>query len=178
MDILTLKNSLCTVEQCTGTYLLKETGKDAILNKVYLCDIPCDSLIVKMDNIKFDKFFKAQNGWGFNKHCDYLIVTDDKLVFIQMKSKKEIDQTLITECIQKFSSDECTINYADLIFQKMLSKNSFFDKRETHYILLYQGTSIAKTPTTQGVIISNTTPNTFRAIPVANESTISFNRTI
>lgn len=179
MDILTLRNSLCTVNQCTnGTYLLKETDKSATLNKVYLCDIPYDSLIVKMDRIRFDKFLKDRKDWGFNKHSDYLIITNDKLVFIEMKSKKGIDKTLKDECIQKFSSDECIINYADLVFQKMLSKNSFFDKREAHYILLFQGPSIAKTPTVQRVITGNTTPSTFKAISVANESTISFIRII
>jgi len=177
MDILTLKNSLCNVNQCTsGTFLLEETDQSATLRKVSLCDIPCDSLIVKMDKIKFNNFLKDQ--WGFNKHSDYLIITNDKLVFIEMKSKTEVSQKLRDDCQQKFTSDGCTMNYADTIFKLMLSKNSFFVNKEPHYVLLFQSPSIAKTPTAVGTELPNTTPNSFRQISVCNEGTISFYRTI
>lgn len=179
MDVITLKNSLCSVKQhISGLYSFEENGRDATLRKVYMCDIPSGALIIKLDGIKFSKFLIENGSWGFNKHSDYLIITDDKLVFIEMKSKKAVGSDLKKECIQKFSSDECSMNYADLIFQKMLSKNSFFDKREQHYVLLFQAPSIMKTPIKAGAELSNTTPNTFRQIPVANESTISFYRTI
>ena len=179
MDAQTLKNSLCSVEQHNSDlYPFEENGNDATLRKVYMCDIPSEALIIKLDKIKFLKFFKENNGWGFNKHSDYLIVTDDKLVFIEMKSTTSVGPDLKNECIKKFSSDECSMNYADLIFQKMLSKNSFFERREPHYVLLFQALPITKTPTKLGTVTSNTTPDTFRQIPVANESTISFYRTI
>lgn len=175
MDTSTLKNSLCNVIQCnSGNQLFEEKTSAATLRKVYMCDIPFGALIIKLDGIKFSKFIKDNSSWGFNKHSDYLIITNDRLIFIEMKSKKEVGPDLKNECIQKFSSDECTMNYTDLIFQKMLSKNVFFERREHHYVLLFQAPSIAKTPTKAGAKRSNTTPDTFRQIPVANESTISF----
>lgn len=180
MDILTLKNSLCKVAQCNnGAVTLVEKDNNATLRKVVLCDVPFGALIVKMDDIKFSNFLKDRKEWGFNKHSDYLIVTNDKLVFIEMKSKGEVGIGLQKECCQKFASDECTITYSDMIFQKMLSKESFFDKRETHFVLLYQAPPITKTAIRAEIELpSNTSPDRFRPIPVANDATISFFRTI
>lgn len=179
MDIQTLKNSLCTVNQCiSDTYTLKETDRSATLKTVHMCDIPRNSLIVKMDKIKFNNFLKDQKTWGFNKHSDYLIITDEKLVFIELKSKTEIETGLKNECIQKFTSDKCTINYADKIFEEMLSKNPFFSNREQHFVLLFQAPSISKSPTVSGTESPNVTPDTFRQIPVQNNGTVSFNKTI
>ena len=182
MDQLTLYNSFCNVSQCTsGTFLLEEKDTSATLNKVSICNIPFGALIIKMDKIEFVKLFKTTKAWGFNKHSDYLIITDDKLIFIEMKSATEINQKTSDDCLLKYKSDKCTLFYADKIFEEMLSKNSFFEKREPHFVLLYQNPPIAKTSTSLGTDISvlpNTTPNTFRKIPVANEGTISFFRTI
>lgn len=179
MDILTLKKSLCNVKQCiSDIYTLVESDKSATLKTVHMCDIPCNSLIIKMDKTKFNNFLKDQKEWGFNKHSDYLIITDDKLVFIELKSKKEVGAELKDECIQKFKSDKCTINYADNIFKEILSKNPFFSSRKQHYVLLYQAPSVAKLPTALGTKNPNVTPETFRQIPVQNEGIISFNKTI
>ena len=179
MDKQTLKNSLCNVYPCNnGTFLLEEKDKSATLRRVSLCDIPFDSLIVKMDKIRFNNLLKDRKDWGFNKHSDYLIITDDKLVYIEMKSRSAVDKGTKDECLQKFLSDTCTTNYADLIFKEILSKNPFFSKREPHYVLLFQSTSITKTPTTVGTAPANSNPQSFRLIPVSNDSTISFFRTI
>mgnify|MGYP007067619510 CR=1 FL=1 len=179
MDMAMLKKSLCTVVLCTSdTYTLEETDKNATLKNVYMCDIPNGSLIVKMDKIRFNNFLKDQKVWGFNKHSDFLIITDDKLVFIELKSRTEVGKELRNECVQKFASDKCTVNYADNIFKEILAKNPFFASREPHFVLLYQAPSILKHPTTLGAEFPNLTPDTFRQIPVQNNGTISFNKTI
>lgn len=179
MDVQTLKNSLCNVKQCeSDMYVLEEKDKSASLRRVTMCDIPIGSLVIRMDNkVHFNNFLKDK--WGFNKHSDYLIVTEDKLVFVELKSRTEISNKLQDECLSKFKSDNCTLTYADKIFQELLSKNSFFESREPHYVLLYQAPSIMKVPTTMTLASQpNATPSTFRAIPVLNEGTISFYRTI
>lgn len=180
MDILTLKDSLCNAVFCnSGEFLLEEKDKHATLKKVTLCNIPNGSLIIRMgNNVKFSNFLKDQRTWGYNKHSDYLIITNDKIVFIEMKSKKEVNQELIEDCIQKFTSDKCVIYYADYIFQEMLLKKTFFNIREHHYVLLYQNLSIAKTLTSIGAELPNITPSTFRRIPISNEGIVSFFRTI
>lgn len=178
MDIHTLKDSLCKANLCeSGAFLLEEHDGAATLKKVTVCDIPVGSLVIKMDNkVKFEKFLKDQ--WGFNKHCDYLIVTEDKMVFIELKSKTDVCEKLIDDCQSKFKSDNCMLTYADKIFNEILAKNTFFDKREPHYVLLYQASSMAKSPTIFTSLTPNKTPDTFRKISVANEGTISFFRTI
>lgn len=180
MDKPTLKQVLCNCKECiSGSFLLKETDSSATLTDVTMCDIPANAMVVKMDKVRFCNFFIDKKEWGYNKHSDYLIVTDDKLVFVEMKSKKQVDKYLSDECSQKFSSDECVLIHADNIISKMMKKTSFFDKLEIHYVLLYEALSMAKTPTSaNGVISPNLTPSTFRAIPVVNGGTISYNRAI
>lgn len=179
MDIVTLKRSICKVSECnSGNYLLEETDPHATLRRINICDIPTGSLIIKMDGIRFSNLLIDNKAWGFNKHSDYLIVTDVDLVFIEIKSRKDVSQELVEECRQKFTSDNCSISYADKIFQELLSKNAFFEKRSTHYVLLYQGPSIIKDSTVYTKEPPNNTPVTFRKIAIQDDSTLSFNRTI
>lgn len=179
MDIQTLKNSLCNGHECTtGYFILKESGDNATLTEITMCDIPLNSLIIKMDKVKFHNLLKDDKTWGFNKHSDYLIVTNDKLVFIEMKSKKSVNTELEEECNKKFSSDSCSINYADEIFVRLLSKNYFFSNKESHYVLFYQSTSINKIGFSNDIKLSNKTPETFRKIGVENGATVSYNRVI
>ena len=131
-----------------------------------------------MDKTRFSNLLIDNKEWGFNKHSDYLIVTDIDLVFIEMKSRKDVNQSLVNECQQKFASDNCSIFYADKIFQELLSKNAFFERRSPHYVLLYQGPSIIKDPTVYAKEPPNNTPETFRKIAIQDGSTLSFNRTI
>ena len=106
MDIVTLKHSICKVAECdSGNYLLEETDPHATLRQVNICDIPTGSLIIKMDGTKFLNLLKENKLWGFNKHSDYLIVTDIDLVFIEMKSRKDVNDVVVEECRQKFTSD-------------------------------------------------------------------------
>ena len=181
MDLQTIRVTFCKCNECTtGSALLKETDKSATLTDVTICDIPKNALVVKMDNnVRFSNFFLDKKEWGYNKHSDYLIITDDKLVLVEMKSKKMLDQELQDDCEKKFSSDECTLLYSDHIIEKLMKKNSFFNKREIHFVLLYEAPSITKTPTSVATTVPpNTTPSTFRPIAVPNGATISYMRTL
>lgn len=180
MDIQILRQSLCNCQLCTdGCALLKETGKEATLTDVTICDLPADALVIKMDKTKFNGFLLDKKEWGYNKHSDYLIVTGDKLVFVEMKSRKMVGRDLSDECINKFTSDDCTIKHADNIIEKLMQKNPFFNRRTQHFVLLYETTSISKTSTIIGGKPSpNNTPSSFRSIAVNNGATISFRRAI
>lgn len=179
MDKATLKNSLCNCEECSsGSFVLNEKERDATLREVTICDIPIGALIIKMEDAEFNGFLKPNKQWGYNKHSECVIVTDNKMIFIEMKSQYKVNEKLKDECWKKFTSDCCVINYVDDVFLRMLKKNHFFDTKETHFVLLYQTLSMAKTPIVAGSLSSNLTPDTFRLIPVVNGGTISFNRTI
>ena len=178
MDINTLKSSFSDLKykDNSGVFKLKESGKDATLKEVTLINIPNDSLIVKMDDVKFHNLFIDK--WGFNKHSDYMVITDDKIIFIEMKSKSKFDDKLKEECQKKFASDKSTMDYADSIFENLLLKNSFFRQKEFHYVLLYQSMPINKTPTINQPNNSNTEPNNFRKIAISNEGVIDYKKII
>lgn len=179
MDKATLKKSLCNCVECSsGSFVLNETKQDATLREVTICDIPIGAMIIKMEDAEFTGFLKPNKQWGYNKHPECVIVTDNKMIFIEMKSQNEVNQKLKDECWKKFTSDCCVIDYVDDVFLKMLKKNRFFDNKEAHFVLLFQTSSMAKTPIVAGPLPSNLTPDTFRPIPVVNRGTVSFNRTI
>lgn len=179
MDKATLKKSLCNCIECSnGSFLLKENKPDATLREVTICDIPIGALVIKMEDAEFNGFLKPNKQWGYNKHSECVIVTDNEMIFIEMKSQQDVNQKLTDECWKKFTSDCCVINYVDDVFQKMLKKKRYFENKELHFVLLYQTLSIAKTSTAPQNLSPNLTPETFRLISVVNEGTISFFRTI
>lgn len=180
MDIQNLRLSVCNCQQCpAGSALLRETGRDATLTNITICDLPANALVIKMDKTRFNGFLLDKKEWGYNKHSDYLIVTDDKLVFVEMKSRKLVGKSLSDDCVKKFTSDDCTVKHADNIIEKMMLKNAFFNRRVQHFVLFYETTSISKTLTTMSCTPRpNNTPLTFRPIAVNNGATISYRRTI
>lgn len=66
--------------------IMEENGENATLKKIYVIDIPHNSLVLKPDNFNVH-LFKA-NTW--NKACDYLILAQDShgnyALFIELKS--------------------------------------------------------------------------------------------
>lgn len=162
----------------SGSFTLEETGTDATLRKIQLIDIPNDAIIVKMDDVKFLKFLKPNKEFGYNKHCDYMLIASNKVVFFELKSKTEVNDSLNKECITKFSSDLCVTKYADSIFDILLKEGTYFNGKEIHYVLLYQLPSASKNPTRYLQYPPNSTPVVYRRLSVSNNSVISFSKTI
>lgn len=160
-----------------GSYTLEETGKDATLRKIHLIDIPNNAIIVKMDDVKFHKFLKPNKELGYNKHSDYMLVVNDKIVFFELKSKTDVNESLNEECITKFCSDLCVTKYSDCIFDILLNEGTFFSEKNIHYVLLYQLPTATKT-TSFTVLPSNSNPKEYRRIQVANDSVLSYFRAI
>lgn len=162
----------------SGSFTLEETGTDATLRKIHLIDIPNDAIIVKMDDVKFLKFLKPNKELGYNKHSDYMLIVSNKVVFFELKSKTEVNDSLNEECITKFSSDLCVTKYSDSIFEVLLKEGTFFNGKEIHYVLLYQLPSASKNPTLYTQYPPNSTPAEYRRLSVSNDSVISFLRAI
>lgn len=167
-----LKSSLCSVAVCSQETILKETGAEATLREVKIVNLPQETLVIKMDSVRFHGLFKDK--WGFNKHCDYALVTDSEVVFVELKSRNELTDNMRNDCEKKFQSDICTIEYADAIFANLLSKNKFFINRKKHYVVFYQALSVSKTPTQTKDKKANNSPETFRPIAIQNQGTIRF----
>jgi len=63
--------------------------KNKALKKVILEECPNDVLVLKLDkNTPISKNFNKDNNKGINKGVDAVIITDDRILFIELKSTK------------------------------------------------------------------------------------------
>ncbi len=103
----------CEVSSKKGhpSFLLKEQGKDATLNKLTLTHLPEKTYFIKLD----DKFPAMQvflkDKLGSCKRCDYLVLTtiEKKMVilFLELKSKR-LDNS---DIIAKFKASQAIVDY-------------------------------------------------------------------
>lgn len=180
MDKFTLGKRFCDVSSCVdGEIVLVESDPGATLKEVTVFGLPADAYAVKLDPIKVNKLFNCVKEWGFNKHGDYLIVTDNALVVVEMKSKDDVDEKLAHECELKFKSDTCIFDYCDIVFARMVGKNPFFKGRKVYYVLFYQGPTAEKRPVSARPSEEPPThnaPERFARISVRNKGRVSFGR--
>lgn len=180
MDKDTLKCKFSNVVRVSGGELqLLETGNDATLREVIVTGLSDDAYAVKIDPIKVQKLFSCERDWAYNKHGDYLIVTDNELIVVEMKSRTDLTEDVVNDVKLKFKSDMCILDYCDSVFRVMLAKNPFFGSRPTYFVLLYQKLPIQKNTTVPHVRTSgptHMTPDRFARLQVANGEKINVKR--
>lgn len=177
MDSTTLFQNFNNVAKShNNTLTLKENGTQATLRSITIENLPIDSFAIKIDDFKVHNVFKGKNGWGYNRHSDYVIITPNILIFIEMKSANHMAYDRQEKIITKFQSDTCILDYLDIIFSRMLGKNTFFDKREKRFIALYRGPEVKTTTSTRPSSPLHIHPDHFAKIAVKDGDTINFNR--
>lgn len=177
MDSTTLcQNFNKVTKSCNNTLTLIENGTQATLRKITIENLPIGSFAIKIDDFKVQNIFKGKNGWGYNKHGDYVIITPTILIFIEMKSANHMAYDRQEKIITKFQSDTCILDYLDIVFSRMLGKNPFFNKRERRFIALYRGPEVKSTTSARPLSPLHTQPNHFAKIAVKDGDAINFNR--
>lgn len=180
MDKDTLRSKFSNVVRVSGGELqLLETGNDATLREVIVTGLPDDAYAVKIDPIKVQKLFSCEKDWAYNKHGDYLIVTDKELIIVEMKSRMDLNEDVVKDVTLKFKSDTCMLDYCDSVFRVMLAKNPFFSAKPTYFVLFYQKLPLQKTTTVPPAVPSvpaHMTPDSFARLQVANGEKINVRR--
>lgn len=157
-----------------GTYKLRELEKNATLKQVNLVGVPEDCIFLQLDCISTNTLFK--NG-EYEKRCDYLIISDNVLYFVELKSHENAPISKKNECIGKFRASLCLTKYIDEVISIVRQKQNVFASKNTYYILIYRNTPIDKTTTSLKPKKSqHTSPDKFLAIPVANNSDLYFKK--
>lgn len=177
MDSVTLLHSFknATISQ-NRTLVLTEHGDQATLRKITIENLPNDTFAIKIDKFKVQNVFNQEKEWGYNKHGDYVIVTKDILIFIEMKSTNCLSQDRNKKIITKFQSDTCIIDYFDTLFKRMLGKNHFFSKREKRFVALYRGPEIKPTTSMKPQPPTHVRPESFAKIAVKDDDIVDFRR--
>lgn len=157
-------------------YSLCETDKSATLKIVHLLNIPSDCIILQLDTISTNSLFNgiAANSQYENSRCDYLIVTNTDIYFIELKSHKNAPTKRRSECIGKFRASLCLTKYIDEVISIVRQKQKVFASKNAYYVLIYQNTPIDKTITSLKPKSQPTSPDKFLEIPVANNSDLYF----
>lgn len=172
------KASLCTATELNprNRFELVETDPQAKLKKVIVSDIPEGALVCRLEHVALTGLTNAptEKGWSYNKHCDYLIISDNSCIFIEMKSNPKVENVRdVTR--NKFKADACLMKYADTIFEDLRSKNKFFNGKNCHYVLLYRGENLLKPLLGRKSYPANNYPHLFREIAVKNDEIVSYN---
>lgn len=146
LDIL--KEALCEdlfigADKSTASSIVKlvEDDRNAKLKEVELTGLPRDRVILKMDKITINSFFKAG---GPNKRCDYLILTQINgkrfALFIELKSTYPVDYVL------QFKGAVCLTDYCENVLNQFYKQANLLKNYERRFVLFYK-TTINKTST-------------------------------
>ena len=134
-----------------------------------------DVKIIKSDKIKIEKLFKGA-GKGQRKHCDYLIITNDKVYFIELQSSIDLERKDgIDYVTTQFKGTLCITYYIDSVLINFYNKNKFFDSVQKRYILFCKNLPISKSKLSLKDLTneSNDKPENFKIIQVDNDGVIA-----
>lgn len=127
------------------TAYLKETAPDAELKLIKIRNIPENSVLLGMDKVKSDTLF--QKGKGQNMRCDYLLISNAKAYFIELKTSSKAETRYKDDCVMKFKAVDCLTVYIDSVLDKFYNRDVLFSALEKRYIMFYKSPSINKQTT-------------------------------
>lgn len=187
MDLRTLGRSISNLCRCTDCKIKMEEKenkkggrKGPTLNDVTVSGLPKDCFVCKLDKINVKGLFHKEGEWHFNKHGDYMIVSDSDVVVVELKSDPDYATSKKNEITMKFRSDAAILDYCDGVFRHVLDKKAFFQGKKMWYVLLYLSTPLSMESTSiksaASADPSHNTPETFASIGVRNNDEISYKR--
>lgn len=154
---------------------LVEGDRQATLRLVNVAGIPLHSTLIKSDESQIRNLFRNIRQ-GILMRCDYLLISNEKVFFIEMKSSPDAAETLASDCIKKFKAVKCIVKYFDNVLLEF-HDGQFFNQKLQRFVLLHHAPSINKTATRLGPLPQvqnqiNDTPENFKPISVVNGATI------
>jgi len=154
----------------------KSNNKDEELKKFQLDCSNYNFKMIKSDKITVNNLFMGK-GKGQRKHCDYLLITNDKVYFIELKTTIEDENGEDTDYVlQQFNGTLCITEYIDSVLENFYKKNQFFNRIEKRFIIFCKNHPIPIISTRNLKELrneSNDKPNKFKIIEVENDGVIA-----
>jgi hypothetical protein len=153
----------------------KSNKKNDELQKFKIDCKPIDFKMIKSDKIIVNNLFKGK-GKGQKKHCDYLLITNSKVFFIELKTSLVVDNTDdIDSVIKQFKGPLCITDYIDSVLFHFYEKNKFFENVKKRYIVFCKNLPISKITTNLKELRdeSNDKPNKYKIIEVDNDGVVA-----
>jgi hypothetical protein len=119
-----------------------------------------DAVAIKTDNFPdLGNFFNCSSDVGQCKRADFVIIADEKLIFIELcRSKKQKD-----EVVQQLKGAQCVIEYCRNISEKFYNYTSFLEGYTSYFVSIYN-IGVNKKPNTTLSNEANKTPDKFLKI--------------
>lgn len=131
--------------------ILKESGTDAKLKKVFVGGIPRDSVLIKLDGAKPLNALLAKD-FGLRCRCDYVLLTERNgrkiLVFCELKSERFSHP----EVSAQFKGGKCLVRYFESLLQEFHGRRGVLPASEDwYYVLFYKDSTRKRTTKNQNV---------------------------
>ncbi len=116
---------------------LQESGMEASLKRVDICDVPDGTLILNLDKYEQPKsLFKGKQ--GERQRCDYVLITalenQPFLIFIELKSKTLKN----SEIERQFKGAECVMDYCDAALDRFHGQNGLLRQCQKRFVVFYR----------------------------------------
>jgi hypothetical protein len=131
---------------------------------ITIYNIPKYSVAIKTDNFPdLGNFFNCTSDVGQCKRADFVIIADEKLIFIELcRSKKQAQ-----EVVQQLKGAQCVIEYCRNISEKFYNYTAFLENYNSYFVSIYN-IGINKKPNTISINKENKTPDKFLKISSPN----------
>ncbi len=114
--------------------------KESDLYSITIQNVPEDAVAIKTDRFPdLGGFFKCSGDIGQCKRADFVIITDDKLIFIELCKGKKQEK----EVVQQLKGAQCVIEYCHNIGGKFYNHDSFL-KNNIHYFVSVSKIGVSK----------------------------------
>ena len=158
---------------------LIEKERQAKLKLVKILNVPNDSTLIKGEDTQVKNYFN-NTVRGNNMRCDYILIANNTIFYIELKTNSEASTILANDCIKKFKATKCIIDYFDSILLEF-NNRSFFNEKEKRFVLFHLSPSINKTTTSlkpkeEYPAIVNNIPENFKFFFVRNEEMIDISK--
>lgn len=135
-----LNEGICSKSR-SGQVHLRENDAHAKIKNIFIDGLSSDALLIKTDKAKVEKIFKGA-GAGQNKRCDYVLIDDENMFFIEIKSTFAESNT--DEYSKQFKGSLCVVEYIDSVVREFYLDESILSRLNKHYLLLFKKRPIQK----------------------------------
>ncbi len=109
---------------------LEETTKDNTYS-ITIKQVPENTIAIKTDSFpNLQEFFKCSSDIGQCKRADFVVITDTKLIFIELCG----DSKQSNYIVKQLKGAQCVMDYCRSIGEKFYAYDAFLSKQKSYFV--------------------------------------------
>jgi len=125
---------------------------------ITIAQVPENATAIKTDSFpNLQDFFNCSSETGQCKCADFAIITDDKLIFIELSTANKLEKKVV----RQLKGAQCVLEYCQSIGDKFYNNDSFLEGRHSYFVSIAKIGANKKGKRTPA---KNNTPDEFRKI--------------